>query len=410
MAHPEPAVPESTAVVTAPSSAAPAQPVAASTTPDGTASPVGTAMAPGAAATAPALSATTRPKEDHASTLDGITKPMVAATSSTATPRTYRYELGPGDDLASPVADLRRRVEMELKDGRSITVSIHIVRPAGGQAQAPPATERSTEASKVPAPTPAVPSGAGGNGGPGPTRVADAGLAATMPATSDFTQMQPHHLGGDSPVNGQAAARLGGASPPNGGGGTESPTGAGAGDAGGGGAGGALSQRAGGPGAAPAAANGFPPPSAQQRTNGLMGMPMGMQPAGGMSGLQPGGGSMGQGGQLGQTQTPSDLQWSGMQRQQQPGHLEKTMMMPGQQGPGQIPFGFAGGAAQFPGMNATGPCHGQFTGVTGTGPGATQGMQASGLPPPPPPLGMQHQQLNAGVTLPPMQAFAQTFR
>jgi len=48
-----------------------------------------------------------------------------------ASPRSYRYELGPGDDVAAPMANLRRRVSAELRDGCSVTVQIRIVRPGG---------------------------------------------------------------------------------------------------------------------------------------------------------------------------------------------------------------------------------------------------------------------------------------
>merc|ERR1712241_1138124 len=48
-----------------------------------------------------------------------------------ASPRSYRYELGPGDDVAAPMANLRRRVSAELRDGCSVTVQMRIVRPGG---------------------------------------------------------------------------------------------------------------------------------------------------------------------------------------------------------------------------------------------------------------------------------------
>jgi len=82
------------------------------------------------AAASPDVS-TTQPREESSGAVVGATKPVIAAVSSTATPRTYRLDLSPGDDLAAPVANLRRRVEQELKDGRSITLSIHLTRPNG---------------------------------------------------------------------------------------------------------------------------------------------------------------------------------------------------------------------------------------------------------------------------------------
>lgn len=48
-----------------------------------------------------------------------------------AAPRTYRYDLGPGDDLAAPIANLRRRVEVEVRDGQTVSLILRIVRPEG---------------------------------------------------------------------------------------------------------------------------------------------------------------------------------------------------------------------------------------------------------------------------------------
>lgn len=61
-----------------------------------------------------------RPREESA-----IVSPRaVAATAS----QSYRYDLGPGDDIVAPIANLRRRVEVELRNGSTVTVSLHIVR------------------------------------------------------------------------------------------------------------------------------------------------------------------------------------------------------------------------------------------------------------------------------------------
>lgn len=56
--------------------------------------------------------------------------PQLAVPGSVA-PHSYRYDLGPGDDVAAPVANLRRRVEAELRDGCRVVVALHISRPAG---------------------------------------------------------------------------------------------------------------------------------------------------------------------------------------------------------------------------------------------------------------------------------------
>merc|ERR1712129_63505 len=69
-------------------------------------------------------------------TMPGIVQPGVQTAPTvkdgmTASPRSYRYELGPGDDVAAPMANLRRRVGAELRDGCSVTVHIRIVRPGG---------------------------------------------------------------------------------------------------------------------------------------------------------------------------------------------------------------------------------------------------------------------------------------
>mmetsp|Transcript_48212 Transcript_48212/g.88803 ORF Transcript_48212/g.88803 Transcript_48212/m.88803 type:complete len:537 (-) Transcript_48212:128-1738(-) len=45
--------------------------------------------------------------------------------------RLYRYDFGPGDDITGPMANLRRRVEVELKGGYTIEVSLNILRPEG---------------------------------------------------------------------------------------------------------------------------------------------------------------------------------------------------------------------------------------------------------------------------------------
>jgi len=69
-------------------------------------------------------------------TRPGTVQPGVQASptskdSIAASPRSYRYELGPGDDVAAPMANLRRRVSAELRDGCSVTVQMRIVRPGG---------------------------------------------------------------------------------------------------------------------------------------------------------------------------------------------------------------------------------------------------------------------------------------
>jgi len=66
-----------------------------------------------------------------------ITSPTVVAATSDE-PYTYRYDLGPGDDIVGPIGNLRRRVEGELKDGCTVRVTLHIVRPEGVSVQMTP--------------------------------------------------------------------------------------------------------------------------------------------------------------------------------------------------------------------------------------------------------------------------------
>lgn len=56
-----------------------------------------------------------------------------AAAPATSAPRhrNYRYDLGPGDEIGGPMANLRRRVETEVRDGCTVMVSLTIVRPEG---------------------------------------------------------------------------------------------------------------------------------------------------------------------------------------------------------------------------------------------------------------------------------------
>merc|ERR1719193_642338 len=64
--------------------------------------------------------------------------------ASAASPSSYRYDLGPGDDIVAPVANLRRRVETELKDGCRVTVALIISRPAGRPDFSPDAASQVT--------------------------------------------------------------------------------------------------------------------------------------------------------------------------------------------------------------------------------------------------------------------------
>jgi len=57
--------------------------------------------------------------------------PADASASTAAMTRLYRYDFGPGDDINGPMANLRRRVEVELKGGYTIEVSLNILRPEG---------------------------------------------------------------------------------------------------------------------------------------------------------------------------------------------------------------------------------------------------------------------------------------
>jgi hypothetical protein len=71
--------------------------------------------------------------------------------------RSYRYDLGPGDEIESPISNLRRRVEAELRDGLSITISLHIVREPDAGVPPAPATSQVVTA---PSRTAAAPNGA----------------------------------------------------------------------------------------------------------------------------------------------------------------------------------------------------------------------------------------------------------
>lgn len=79
-----------------------------------------------------------RPREEVPTvTQHMITSPTVVAATSDE-PYTYRYDLGPGDDIVGPIGNLRRRVEGELKDGCTVRVTLHIVRPEGVSVQMTP--------------------------------------------------------------------------------------------------------------------------------------------------------------------------------------------------------------------------------------------------------------------------------
>merc|ERR1719183_2404834 len=102
-----------------------AQPNVSSTSPPAT-------SAPSAPAVEPDNQGQKRPREDAES--------IIAA----AVQRSYRYDLGPGDEIESAISNLRRRVETECRDGLQVTISLHIVRnpdagipPAAVTAEAP---------------------------------------------------------------------------------------------------------------------------------------------------------------------------------------------------------------------------------------------------------------------------------
>mmetsp|Transcript_23324 Transcript_23324/g.36520 ORF Transcript_23324/g.36520 Transcript_23324/m.36520 type:complete len:592 (+) Transcript_23324:3-1778(+) len=67
--------------------------------------------------------------------------PAVVAASILSSVRSYRYDLAPGDEIAGPMSNLRRRVEAEISDGLQVTISLHIVRdPEAGMPMAPAST------------------------------------------------------------------------------------------------------------------------------------------------------------------------------------------------------------------------------------------------------------------------------
>lgn len=59
---------------------------------------------------------------------------VISASASTSSAHSYHYDFGPGDDIAMPIANLRRRIEVELRDGCVVSLSLHVVRPEGAPA------------------------------------------------------------------------------------------------------------------------------------------------------------------------------------------------------------------------------------------------------------------------------------
>jgi len=59
---------------------------------------------------------------------------VISASASTSSGHSYRYDFGPGDDIATPIANLRRRIEVELRDGCVVSLALHVVRPEGAPA------------------------------------------------------------------------------------------------------------------------------------------------------------------------------------------------------------------------------------------------------------------------------------
>lgn len=92
--------------------------------PDTAAAPPTTAIAAG----------TKRSVDELGSNAAGMAAPPEVGSGASAgleLPKSYRYDLRPGEDCAPQVANLRRRVEAELKDGSRVVVALHILRPVG---------------------------------------------------------------------------------------------------------------------------------------------------------------------------------------------------------------------------------------------------------------------------------------
>lgn len=127
--------------------AAPAQPV----------QPAQAAPAPSASSDAspaqPAQASPPEPQPAKEASTNG------AASSKRAGPasRSFRYDLAPGDDLTGPFANLKRRVESELRDGCTISVALTICRPAAGQSATSPPVERQAGPVDPPAQSPQAP-------------------------------------------------------------------------------------------------------------------------------------------------------------------------------------------------------------------------------------------------------------
>lgn len=68
---------------------------------------------------------------DSAPAMPPPSAPVGASISNVGVPRHCQYDLGPGDDITAPIAHLRRRVEQEHSDGRMVSVTLRITRPAG---------------------------------------------------------------------------------------------------------------------------------------------------------------------------------------------------------------------------------------------------------------------------------------
>lgn len=107
------------------------------------------------------------PDTTQSSALPGTTP------SSMVAPNQYCYDLGPGDDITTPIAHLRRRVEQEHRDGFMVALSVRITRPAGRP-----------EVEARAGPVPAAAAAAGPPLAAGPPRSADAAAGAALTASA----------------------------------------------------------------------------------------------------------------------------------------------------------------------------------------------------------------------------------
>jgi len=163
--------------------------LAPTTMPEDTASLPRTPPAVVAASPQVATMTAPAPAVDKALATGATSVPTLAADIVPA-PASYRVDLGPGDDIAAPVANLRRRVEAEVRDGYRVTLALIITRPAGRpDLPATAAHERLAELAAAAAPASPIP-----NAAPKPP------ASASVPVRHHEQQEEQEH---DKPENEQ---------------------------------------------------------------------------------------------------------------------------------------------------------------------------------------------------------------